>query len=67
MRRLRLLTPRLFTFPTIILPCPNVDQPGERKSLAASNEKKHATLDRPSQYNLGRVNDQSGGWVDSEL
>jgi hypothetical protein len=67
MRRLRLLTPRPFILPAIILPCPNVDQPGEQKSLAASDAKKHATLDRPSQYILGLVNDQSGGGVDSEL
>jgi hypothetical protein len=55
-RRLRLLTSRPYILPAIILPCPNVDQAGEQKFLVASNEKKHATLERRSQYDPGWVN-----------
>jgi hypothetical protein len=62
MRRLHLLTPRPSILSAIALLCPSLDQLGEQKSTVASGEQQPPTLDRRSQYNLRRVNDQSGGW-----
>jgi hypothetical protein len=62
MRRCTLFIPRPSILRAIILPCPNVDQSAKQKSLVASKEQKQAILDCRSQYNLGRVNDQSGEW-----
>jgi hypothetical protein len=61
MSPLRLLTPRPSILPAIILLYPNVNQFVKQKSTVASKEQKHVAPDRPSQCNLGRVNDQSGG------
>lgn len=61
MCRLHLSTLRPSILPATILLRPNVDQLGEQKSLVAWKEQKRATLDRRSQDNLGRVNDQLGG------
>jgi hypothetical protein len=61
MRRLPPLTPTPSILSAIVLPCPSLNQLGEQKSTVASGEQKPATLDRYCHYNLGRVNDQSGG------